>query len=77
MAGAPQNPVDTMQFPGHAETMDKSMWESRLADDTWNQDLRFDMDGVETLHFWWQATTSRALRNFAMVAGGAIRDVWE
>jgi hypothetical protein len=35
------------------------------------------MDGVETLHFWWQATTSRALRNFAMVAGGAIRDVWE
>jgi hypothetical protein len=63
MAGAPQNPVDTMQF--------------RLADDTWNQDFRFDMDGVETLHFWWQATTSRALRNFAMVAGGAIRDVWE
>jgi hypothetical protein len=69
--------VDTMQFPGHAETMDKSMWKSYLGEETWNCDFHFEMDGVETLHFWWQATTSRALRNFAMVAGGAIRDVWE
>jgi hypothetical protein len=58
VAGAPQNPVDTMQFPGHAGKMGKSMWDSYLVDEAWNCDFHFDMDGVETLHFWWQATTS-------------------
>ena len=53
------------------------MWESYLVEDTWNCDFHFEMDGVETLHFWWQATTSRKLRNCAVMTSAASRDVWK
>jgi len=42
--------------------MVKSMWDSYLAENGWDCDFHFEMDGVETLHFWWQATTNGMLQ---------------
>jgi len=62
-----------MQFPGHAGTMDKSIWDSYLGDDGWNLDFHFEIDGVETLHFRRWATTSGKLGNHCSMSCG---DPW-
>jgi hypothetical protein len=59
-----------MQFPGHAEVVGKSIWECYLAADAENYDFHFEMGGVETLHFWWQATTSGTVQIGSAAASG-------
>jgi len=46
------------------------MWEGYLAEGAWNCEFHFEMDGVETLHFWWEATTSGKLRTHCTVRCG-------
>jgi len=58
-----------MQFPGHATVIGKSIWDIHLADGPSNYDFHFEMGGVETLHFWWGATTIR----MAQIRYGAAR----
>src|ERR1700691_3700663 len=54
--GRATSSVDTMQFPGHAADMPKSMYNSKLEDSDVGNEFHFDLGGVETLHFWRMAT---------------------
>jgi hypothetical protein len=53
----------------------KPLWDNYLAEHAWNSGYHFKMDGVETLHFWWEATATADRRNRAIVACTARREV--